>query len=514
VEVGVARGNWGGWGELQPLPPKFRPAPPMNPDILPQSIAAYVNDCAKRMRIPCEMIATPMLVALGSVLGKKVCVQPRGNDTSWLEYPNLWGASILPPAMLKSPSMNAAMKFINELESHAQLEYSKAMMEWESDERVRKLEIKVLESKAKASIRAGDKFGAKQALDRIHDVKPPVRKRFIISDATPEARLEILCENPNGVLLLRDELDGHIAQLKKEGFENARAQELQFFDGHQDYSDDRIKRGSHIAQGPRMALYGNLQPAKIEKYLREMHRGGSDDGYLQRLLQLAVQPTIEKEFELSITKPDLDAERLARGVFVSAEVMPLERHALTGRVTPRVLKFDSDAQVEFDCFLVNLENQLRGGGIANPVVAAHMGKYRGTLPKLALILALAENPRATSISSATLEKALDLLLFYREHAKRIYGVAVRYDLASAHELLDRIKKGHVNDGFNPRDDIQRKEWECLRTSGEIEAAVDLLAKHGFVRVVEEPTNGRPKRIVRIHPKLLRQKGTEPRLLEK
>jgi len=112
VEVGVA---WGGWGELQPLPPKFRPAPPMNPDILPQSIAAYVNDCAKRMRIPCEMIATPMLVALGSVLGKKVCVQPRGNDTSWLEYPNLWGASILPPAMLKSPSMNAAMKFINEL---------------------------------------------------------------------------------------------------------------------------------------------------------------------------------------------------------------------------------------------------------------------------------------------------------------------------------------------------------------------------------------------------------------
>jgi hypothetical protein len=497
-----------GWGTLQPLPPKHRSAPALNTELLPPSLAGFVADCAKRMRIPPEMIASPLLVALGSVLGKKVCVQPRSLDPTWLEYPNLWGASILPPAMLKSPSLNAAMRFINELETKAQQAHALAMMAWDSDERVRKMDATVEEQHAKNAIKAGNRALAKQHLDRIHEVRPPVRSRYVITDATPEARLQILCDNPNGVLLLRDELDGHIAQLRKEGYENARAQELQFFDGHQDYTDDRIKRGSHIAEGPRMALYGNLQPSKVEKYLRELHRGGSDDGYLQRMLQLAVQPTIEQEFELLDTAPDTNAELLAREVFQKANDFPLERHGLTGRIAPRVLKFDREAQQAFDQFLVVLESKLRSGGISNPVIAAHVGKYRGTLPKLALILALAQNAGVKSIPFEAFDQAQNLLIFYKKHAERIYGVVSRYDLASAYELLHRIKKGQVLDGFNPRDDIQRKEWEGLRTGGEIEAAIDVLAKHGYVRVVEEPTPGRPKRIVRMHPELLRQKGTK------
>ena len=496
------------WGDLEELPPRFRAAPALDTDLLPPSLSAYVADCSNRMRVPPEMIATPLLVALGSVFGKKVCVQPRSKDTNWIEYPNFWGVSILPPAMLKSPSLNAAMKFINELEAQAQHEYANAMAAWDSDERVRRLEIKLMETNARTALRSGDRLGAKRQLDRASQVKPPVRKRFVISDATPEARLEILCENPNGVLLLRDELDGHIAQLKKDGYENARAQELQFFDGHQDYSDDRIKRGSHIAEGPRMALYGNLQPAKVEKYLMEMHKGGSDDGYIQRMLQLAVQPTISEEFELLDIRPSLEAEGAIRDLFKAAQSMRLDRNSLTQRIMPKVLKFDPDAQVEFDQFFVALENKLRSGGISNPVIAAHFGKYRGTLPKLALVMALAIDPFATSISLEAFRRAFSLLLFYRAHAIRIYGVVTRGDLSSAYELFERIKRGQLNDCFNPRDDIQRKEWQGLRTISEVDAAIDLLVKHNHLRIVEVATNGRSKRTVQIHPNLIRQKGTK------
>jgi len=496
------------WAELQELPPKYRPAPAMDPDILPAALAEYVADCAKRMRIPAEMIATPLMVAFGNVIGKKYCVQPRSKDPTWIEYPNFWGASILPPAMLKSPSLNAGMKFINELETTAQRVHAKAMAEWISEERIRKLQIKILEGKAKKALNSGDKAEARKLLDEVEEIKPPIRKRFVISDATPEARLEILCDNPNGVLLLRDELDGHIAQLKKDGYENARAQELQFFDGHQDYTDDRIKRGSHIAQGPRMALYGNLQPAKVEKYLIDMHKGGSDDGYLQRLLQLAIQPTIPKEFDLEESKPDIAAEDKARHLFQAINSIPLERCKFTRRILPTVLKFAPDAQLEFEAFLVSIENKLRSGVVSNAVLAAHFGKYRGTLAKLALLIALADNPLATSISLNSYRQAESLLQFYSQHARRIYNVVARYDLASAYELLDRIKKSQLHDGFNSRDDIQRREWPKLRSSGEIEAALELLAKHGYVKLVEEQTGGRPKRIVRIHPELIRQKGTE------
>ena len=72
------------------------------------------------------------------------------------------------------------------------------MKNWESEERVRKLEIKLMESKAKKALGDGDLAGAKAQLDRVHLLKPPVRTRYVISDATPEARLEILCDNHNG----------------------------------------------------------------------------------------------------------------------------------------------------------------------------------------------------------------------------------------------------------------------------------------------------------------------------
>ena len=496
------------WGELSELPPKFEMTPALSTDLLPQTLADYVADCAKRMRIPAEMIATPLLVALGSVFGKKVCVQPRKQDPTWREYPNLWGVSILPPAMLKSPSLNAAVKFINELEAQAQREHAQAMAKWESDERVRKLEIKMMESAAKKALAAGDRAGARRHLDRAHQLKPPTRTRYVISDATPEARLEILSVNPNGVLLLRDELDGHISQLKKEGYENARAQELQFFDGLQDYSDDRIRRGSHIAEGPRMALYGNLQPAKVEKYLMELHKGGSDDGYLQRMFQLAVQPTIPQDFELSNSAPDREAEDRVRMIFKQAAALPLVRDDLTNRILPRVLTFEADAQGEFEEFLIALENKLRRGDISNPVVAAHFGKYRGTLPKLALIISLAEDPSATSISLSAYRHASALLLFYKAHAKGIYASTSRSDVSSAHALLQRIRKGQIRDGFNPRDDVLRREWLGLRTANEVDGAIALLVRLNYLRTTEESTGGRPKTIVKINPDLLRQKPAE------
>jgi hypothetical protein len=137
-----------------------------------------------------------------------------------------------------------------------------------------------------------------------------------------------------------------------------------------------------------------------------------------------------------------------------------------------------------------------------------LGKFRGTLPKLALIIALAEDPNTESISLSAYRRAEGLLEFFYQHAKRIYSIVARYEISSAYELLDRIRKGQLPDGFNPRDDIQRKEWQGLRTSGEIEAALGLLEKHGYVKIVEEPTSGRPKRIVRINPEITLQRGTE------
>lgn len=494
------------WGDLQPLPPKYHSPPRLDPSLLPGALADYVLDAAQRMQVPPEMIATPLLISLGSVIGKKLAVQPMQQNFEWTEYPNLWGVAVLPPAMLKSPALNAGARCLQELEGEAQRQHAIAITQWESEERVRRLEIDHKQGQAKTAIKNNQRGEARRLLDEIQEIKPPRRTRYIVQDATPEARLEILTENPNGCMLIRDEFDGHMAQLRREGYENARAQELQFYDGKQDYANDRIKRGSSVADSPRLAVYGNLQPSKVEKYLRELKHGGNDDGYVQRLFQLGIQPSIDAAYELIDTKPDQQAEARVRAVFSAAARLPLGRDPLTARISPRLLKFDTRAQQTFNAFLIDLEKKLRGGDIPNPMQAAHVGKARGTLPKLALIVAFAANPDATLIDSDALDRAMALLAFYSLHAKRIYAVETRGDMVSAHELLARIKKGAVPDGFNPRDDVMRREWDGLTKAAEIEGAIAILVKHGYIRDTEVPTSGRPRRLILVHPDALPDKS--------
>ena len=61
------------------------------------------------MQCPLDFVAIPALVALGSVLGRKIGMRPK-RKTDWIEVPNLWGGIVGRPGMMKSPAMGEALK--------------------------------------------------------------------------------------------------------------------------------------------------------------------------------------------------------------------------------------------------------------------------------------------------------------------------------------------------------------------------------------------------------------------
>lgn len=487
------------WGSPEPLPPKFKDPPEMDVAMLPEAFAAYVRDQAIRMQVPPEMIATSLLISFGSLIGKKVAIQPKNKDTGWMEFPNLWGVSILPPGMLKTPALEAGLKFLHRLESAASLEFNKQMSKWDAEKKLRDIDSVATEKKIQMLIKEGRVAEAEKIAHQAAAIRPPVRQRYLINDATPEARLIVLAENPNGCMQVNDELDGHISQLRKDGYEAARAQELQFFDGKHDYQMDRVVRGQSYVEGPRLSMYGNLQPSKVEKYLEELKRSGNDDGYLQRLFQLGIQPKLSSEYKLVDTPPDTMAIAQVERLFDDVNKLPLSKNCLTGRIEPRVVRFTEAAQEAFNSFLIALEAKLRKGSLKNPQLAAHWGKYRGTMAKLCLIVALAEDSNCLVIDMPAFEKAAALLDYYRQHAQRIYASISREDVASAHELFKRIERGELKDGFNPREDVLRRAIGGLQTSAQVEAGLRVLEEYGWVKVLEVATAGRSKRLVRLNP---------------
>ena len=143
---------------------------------------------------------------------------------------------------------------------------------------------------------------------------PPVCSRYLVNEATVEKVHVILKENPQGVLYLRDELSGWIAQLDQRGRERERAFFLESWDGEGDFTFDRVGRGTVYASHLCLSVFGGLQPARLKQYLADAVRGGAgDDGFMQRF-QLLVWPDVQPNWEEIDRLPDTRAEGRAEQI--------------------------------------------------------------------------------------------------------------------------------------------------------------------------------------------------------
>ena len=73
------------WPDPKPIPNGLLPVRAFDLAFLPESVAPWVADIAERMQCPLDFVAVPALVALGSVLGRKLAIRPQ-RKTDWAEF--------------------------------------------------------------------------------------------------------------------------------------------------------------------------------------------------------------------------------------------------------------------------------------------------------------------------------------------------------------------------------------------------------------------------------------------
>ncbi|MBM4222890.1 MAG: DUF3987 domain-containing protein, partial [Gammaproteobacteria bacterium] len=96
------------WESPLEIKPKDIDIYPIDSTYLPEVIKEWVIDIATRMQVSFELIAVPAIVAIGSVIGRKIRIYPKKHD-NWVVTPNLWGAIVAKPGMLKSPAISEAL---------------------------------------------------------------------------------------------------------------------------------------------------------------------------------------------------------------------------------------------------------------------------------------------------------------------------------------------------------------------------------------------------------------------
>jgi hypothetical protein len=493
----VAAANESDWPEPEEVKASLPPVPAFNEKLLPLALRTWVSDIAERMQCPPDYLAVGALVAAGAVVGNRVGIQPKRHDTGWVEVPNLWGAIVGRPGVMKSPALNQVLGPLRRLERDALAAFTTTRAQFEID----RMQFDASKKHIEAQIKKGATILPSQLPVQPEEPQPP---RFLLNDATYQKLGQVLGGNPHGLMVFQDEMSGLLMRLDSDGQEAARAFYLEAWNGQQSYTFDRIERGT--VRIPRLcfSLLGGLQPSKLREYLRSAVYGGKGDDGLAQRLQMLVFPEIAPDWQQVDRLPDLVAANAADDVFTRlANLDPValgaRQHYLDS--TP-VFGFAGDAQDLFSEWWSALENGLRRNDHP-PALESHISKYRKLVPALALLDHLIAG-RTGDISLVSVKRAIAWQRFLLAHAKRAYAAVTSASMDSAQALSKHIQRGALGSGFTVRE-VYRHNWSLLSNVKEATEAVEVLVDLGWLRAVhdkrESGTDGRPSIRYCINPRL-------------
>jgi putative DNA primase/helicase len=480
------------------------PVEPFSSEFMPGALAPWIDDIANRLQCPPDYVAVSALTALGAVIGRRIGIKPQAK-TPWIEIPNLWGAFIGRPGMLKSPAMGEALKPIHRLEAEAAKQNEVDQQAYAAGMDVYELRKQVNKSLVRDELKANKNKNAKIDLDIGEKPTEPTPVRYRTNDSTYEAIGELQIANPTGILVERDELVSLLKYLDREERAVDRGFYLSGWSGTQPYTFDRIIRGHRHIEAVCISVLGNTQPARIAEYVRSANRGGAGgDGLIQRFGLLA-WPDAPGEWRDIDEYPNSAAREKAWQTF--ERMAKLDTQAAFGLGAEKgsfdkvpSLRFEEAAHEDFLGWRTDLERRLRSGEMS-PALEGHLAKYRKLVPSLALINHLADGGTGP-VSHRALLKALAAAYYLESHARRVYGSASESELAAAKAILKHIRKGDLADGFTAHE-IRRHEWSHLADTEHIRAGLDLLVDLDHLALSAAAVGergGRPKITYMINPR--------------
>jgi hypothetical protein len=454
------------------LPP-YMPFPLPN---LPPILREYTDANAAAIGCDPALVALPSLAVAAACIGNSCAIRLK---RGWVEPAVVWAVTITPSGQRKSPGWAAAvdplMAHQCELAEAYQAEravYEEAMTAW----------------KDRPKQQRGERPG-----------RPELPPCYVTSDATIEAVGELLADNPRGLLLARDELDGWLQSFTRYKGRGGNTDRPHWLELHRagTLRVDRVtrERGPLAVRRACCSITGTIQPQVLAGALDDEAMAA---GLGARFL-LAMPPARKRRWTEAEVGEDL-ADRYAR---LLKELIAITLADVAQR-RPHIFALAPQAK---ECWIEWFTRWGDATDSAEGEQASAMAKLEGYAARLALIhhvvsLTAADPDRLAihPITDTSLRAAIALVEWFASEARRVYTIL--RETAEERECRRLVEWIEARGSTVTVRELHRANQRRWPTSEHAEIALDALVQAGLGRWSEpqsSPFGGRPSRQFHLLP---------------
>ena len=325
--------------------------------ILGPKLQQLIRDMSDAMGADPNSVAMCMLAAAGAALDQRFKVDMQ-RGANFMMPPRVWPLLIGDPSTMKTPVIKAALRPLTRLDTENQRDYQRAYARWKEQDK--------------------DTRGP----------EPDKPTRFVLEDATTEKLHSVCADQDRGVALMLDEMSRFSQSSKsaRGGLSDPdRAMYAKFFDGDR-FVLDRIGRGTVLAEVFGGTILGGLQPDTLASMANL-----AENGLMQRFVTIIVR-------------------KMRRGQPVDFSNLAMWWDSLLERLTtlqPVTVACTPEAERLFLDFGGDIVDIVSYAEASNHFKSA-MGKLRGLVGSIALILHLMEGRYGSRLEADTARKAIEL----------------------------------------------------------------------------------------------------------
>ncbi|MDA0834259.1 MAG: YfjI family protein [Planctomycetota bacterium] len=436
---------------------------------------SFITETAVALGCDPSFVALAVLIVVAACIGNRRAVVVK---SGWTEPAVLWGAIIGGVSSLKSPAMAAATTHLMKWQQRRFREYEEAMKIYDAEQA--RYEAELNSWKKSKNLLQGDQ------------PEPPIApacKRYIVRDATLEALVPILAENPEGILSAPDELAGLLNSFNsyKGGKGGDKENYLSMHRADSIVNDRKIGRKIYHVPRAAVSICGTIQMSVFARFATDP--SFRECGLISRLLIVSPPPQKKQWTDRVVSDATLNDYSSLIDELLGLE-MPVDEE---GNFFPLFMGMTTAAKslwIEFyNSFADETANE------EDEHIAGTFGKLEGQAARFALIFQLVDDPHSTTVKPPAMRSAIALARWFAHEAKRVYESHSETDEErEQRQLIELIQR---RGGEITARELTQYNRRYKGDSIAAELALLQLQKSGIGELVTVQTTSKPKTVFKL-----------------